>query len=222
MIYLTIIIVCILIYVWWRWFYFFRDPDRKIPKGNNIVSPADGKIIYIKKITDGEIPMSIKKGKKILLNELTKVCNEDYEEAYLIGIFMYPTSVHVQRAPIDGFVKNIHYHKAKNKSMIKIMLKSILNIKPYYKNCPHILENERNTTIIHGEIPVIVVQIAETIVNKIVSFVKIGDKVKKGSRIGIIKMGSQVDLIIPKISNLEIIIKEDIYVHAGETIIAKY
>ena len=65
--------------------YFFRDPKRNIPGKDNIVlSPADGKILVIKKVSEERFL----KG-----------------EAYQISIFMSPLDVHVNRVPISGEVK---------------------------------------------------------------------------------------------------------------------
>jgi phosphatidylserine decarboxylase len=65
---------------------FFRDPDRKIPKGDNLViSPADGKIIRID--CDGENPS--------------------------LSIFLSIANVHVNRAPVSGIVKSVVHRKGK-------------------------------------------------------------------------------------------------------------
>ncbi len=69
--------------------YFFRDPERTIPqKDNIIVSPADGKVLLIKKIEGNDFIEG---------------------EAWQISIFMSPFNVHVNRIPIDGTVKHIRY-----------------------------------------------------------------------------------------------------------------
>jgi len=70
---------------------FFRDPNRTIPSGDNIiVSPADGKILIIKDIID-----------KRYIND----------EAIQISIFMSPLNVHVNRIPIDGKIDYLKYIK---------------------------------------------------------------------------------------------------------------
>lgn len=82
---LSIISVLILAFT----LYFFRDPDRKIPDGNNIVlSPADGKVLLIKEIS----------GHKFVEGD-----------AQQISIFMSPFNVHVNRIPIDGTVEYLDY-----------------------------------------------------------------------------------------------------------------
>lgn len=72
---------------------FFRDPGRNIPEGDNIiVSPADGRVLFIKDV-DGNPYISGK--------------------AKQISIFMSPLNVHVNRIPIDGLVKHAKYYKGK-------------------------------------------------------------------------------------------------------------
>jgi phosphatidylserine decarboxylase len=74
-------------------FFFFRDPDRSIPPGENIiVAPADGKII---KIEEAEEPYFLK------------------EKVRCISIFMSVFNVHVNRIPADGVVAFLKYNKGK-------------------------------------------------------------------------------------------------------------
>ena len=62
--------------------YFFRDPDRSIPSGSVCVSPADGKVVQVRKQSDGRTRISI-----------------------FLSIF----DVHVNRAPITGLVRSVRY-----------------------------------------------------------------------------------------------------------------
>jgi len=72
-------------------FYFFRDPDRVIPPGDNlIISPADGKIIVVEKTNEPEF----------LKTDVQKV-----------SIFMSALDVHVNRIPIDGQVVYFNYKR---------------------------------------------------------------------------------------------------------------
>lgn len=74
-------------------FYFFRDPERSVPEGNNIfVAPADGKIIVIKDLFENE---------------------HLHADVKQISIFMSPFNVHVNRVPCDGRVKNVQHVKGK-------------------------------------------------------------------------------------------------------------
>jgi len=72
---------------------FFRDPDRKPPARDDVVvSPADGKVLFVKDIVDD----------KFL-----------HDKAKMISIFMSPLNVHVNRIPVSGVVERIVYHKGK-------------------------------------------------------------------------------------------------------------
>jgi len=51
---LSIIAILAALAIYWIFFYFFRDPERITPSGNNIVAPADGTIMYIRKIEKGK------------------------------------------------------------------------------------------------------------------------------------------------------------------------
>ena len=65
--------------------------------------------------------------------------------------------------------------------------------------------NERFTTVIEGErMRVVVVQIASRLVRRIVSYLTVDQDVVTGQRIGMIKFGSQVDVILPGLGRLEL------------------
>jgi phosphatidylserine decarboxylase len=79
--------------------YFFRDPERAIPKGDNIfVSPADGEVILIQNVDEGEHI----KGSTLQ-----------------VSIFMSPLNVHVNRAPCDGVVGSVVHTPGKFLSAFK-------------------------------------------------------------------------------------------------------
>lgn len=215
---LVVVLLCVF-YVYWRYVWFHRDPSREIPTGKNIVSPADGRVVYIKKAAHGQMPVSEKKGRTIALKEDLKMITRG--EKYLIGIFLNPFDVHVQRAPIAGKVKMVKHHKHKNLPMTMMWLRTFLSLEPFYRYSEHMWENERNIILIEGSFPVYVVQIADLIVNRVVSFVRKGSSVKKGDRIGMIKFGSQVDVAFHS-KGVKVMVKEGDRVVAGETILAKY
>lgn len=104
--------------------------------------------------------------------------------------------------------------------MTMLWIRLIFNLKPYDHNIPHITENERNIMIIQGNFPLYLIQIADIYVRKIKNFVSIGDEIEKGERIGIIKMGSQVDLVFPKLPSMTLKVKEGDKVQAGVSIIS--
>lgn len=68
---------------------FFRDPERKVPeKSNIVVSPADGRVLFVKEVIDDKF-----------LNSKAK----------MVSIFMSPLNVHVNRIPISGKVDYVKY-----------------------------------------------------------------------------------------------------------------
>ena len=217
-----LVVLMVGIVVLWRIHYFFRDPERRTPEGRNVISPADGTIVYIRKIEHGLAPIAIKEKRQIRLTEVTKG-KVTVESGYIIGIYMTLWDVHVNRSPISGVVEEVSYHPVtKNRSMALFGFQMVLRGKSSPGSMKHVLENERNTIRISGDLVVYLVQIADFYTNRIICWVKNGQLVTKGERIGQIRMGSQVDLILPDSSNLNILIKEGRKVIAGETVIATY
>jgi phosphatidylserine decarboxylase len=187
----------------WR---FFRDPERKPPQDRNtILSPADGQIIYIKKIQAGEIPLSEKKGRIIPLHDFFQ-SNLLAETGTLIGISMNFLDVHINRAPLDGKID---------------LLKHIKGLFLSLKKREAVVLNERVLTIIdNGRFKIGIVQIASRLVRKIVPCVREGQEVRKGQRIGMIRFGSQVDLYLPDVPSLHITVGRNSKVKAGLSVIA--
>ncbi len=165
--------------------YFFRDPERTGERGPRlVVSPADGKLIMITEVDEP----SFVGGRAIRLS-----------------IFMNVFNVHVNRYPVDGVVKYVHYNKGKffNAAAEKSSL-----------------ENEQMSVGIDtGRYRILVRQIAGLIARRIVTYSKLGETVKQGDRMGIIRFGSRVDVFLPVESSLRAKVG-DITV-AGVTILAE-
>lgn len=183
--------------------FFYRDPERPIPMEQNvIVSPADGKIIYIKKIEAGEVPLADKKGSRIHLSELTGTPLLS-QGSFLIGICMNFLDVHINRAPIAGNVTKVVHIPGQFMSL---------------RHPEGVIKNERQTVVFEEEkISVGIVQIASRLVRRIVSFVHVDEKVELGQRIGAIRFGSQVDVILPQSPSVIIKVKVGDVVRAGVT-----
>jgi phosphatidylserine decarboxylase len=185
--------------------YFYRDPLRISPGEDRFLySPCDGLVVYVKKITDGEV-YSEKLGKKIAISEITRLKDDgtlNIQEGWLIGIYMSPLDVHFNYAPQSGRVKAIVYTPAKvNYPMVDLW--EYLKM-TYFKRAVENfadrfhLQNERNTIVLEvKEQDVVLVEIADKFVNKIDCYVKVGDKVKAGDKISFIRRGSQVDMLVP-------------------------
>src|SRR5438477_8508250 len=189
-----------------RAYRFYRDPDRNAPDRDDvIVSPADGVVIYVRKSDGGMLPASDKHGRRYPLAELTKTPLHD-EEAVVIGIAMNFADVHVNRAPLDGRVTFRRHFPGRFGSL----------------RAPEmVFENERATTIIEGrDLQVAVVQIASRLVRQIAVFLREGDDVVMGQRLGVIRLGSQVDVVLPAREDVKITTRVGERVMAGESIIA--
>ena len=186
----------------WR---FYRDPDRVPPADKNVIlSPADGEVIYVKKIEKGAIPFSEKKGRKFSLNDFIQ-SDVLPQGGYLVGIAMNYLDVHVNRAPISGRI-----------SLLKHIKGSFISL----KNKEAVIQNERNLIVIDNEyIRLGIVQIASRLVRKIVPFIHEGQGIQKGERIGAIRFGSQVDLVLPNLPPIDIKVKPNDKVKAGLSIV---
>jgi len=206
---ISIILALIIIFLIFYKFYFLRNPKRVIPVGNNIISPADGKIVRILEINTNKNPLiKIDKG---ILGKVKAAAQDVDKNCYLIHIMLTPFDVHYQRAPISGKILSKAYTKGK-------FMNAVNNAKSL--RC---FENENEQILIQGKIKnktikVKVILIAGALAKRIVSFVKEKQEIKKGQIISVIKLGSQVSIILPKSCRLKI--KEGQYVYGGSTIIA--
>lgn len=184
--------------------FFFRDPERTIPADSNLlVAPADGEVLYIKRIEAGEIPVGEKRGRRHTLEEWSKLSAKRRKPGFLVGIAMDFLDVHVNRAPIDGKVTFLQHIPGTFRSL---------------RNPEAVLTNERQTIAIENELTeVVIVQIASRLVRRIEAFVAQGDIVEKGQRVGIIKFGSQVDIYVAEEDVTEILVTVGDQVYAGES-----
>jgi phosphatidylserine decarboxylase len=160
--------------------YFFRDPERVGERGPSlIVAPADGKLIMITQVDE---PAFIK-GRAIRLS-----------------IFMNVFNVHVNRYPVDGAVAYVHYNKGKffNASAEK----SSLENEQMSVGIETLPSDSTRTPRVGSAQRVLVRQIAGLIARRIVTYSKLGERVKQGDRMGIIRFGSRVDLFLPVGSTL--------------------
>ncbi|VVB67312.1 Putative archaetidylserine decarboxylase proenzyme [uncultured archaeon] len=150
--------------------FFHRDPDR-LPRGEGMIAPADGRIIA-----------AAKSG---------------------ITIFMGPSDVHVNRAPLAGTVRETEHIKGGHFPAFLARAK----------------DNQQNRIILEtSDGDVELRQITGTLVREIVCYVRPGDRVARGDRIGMIRFGSRVEVTMPKGYGLQIKLGDK--VRAGETVIA--
>ena len=188
-------------------FRFYRDPERSSPQRHDlVVSPADGEVLYVRESHGGLLPSSTKKGRDYELVELTKTPLRE-RDAVVIGIAMNFLDVHVNRAPIAGQVRLRRHFPGRFGSLGRPEM---------------VYENERATTIIERPgLELAVVQIASRLVRQIASFVEVGEEVAVGQRIGVIRLGSQVDVVLPARSGIQVTVGPGDRVRAGESVLAR-
>ncbi|HCV51640.1 MAG TPA: phosphatidylserine decarboxylase family protein [Saprospirales bacterium] len=127
---------------------------------------------------------------KIVVIENTNESEVLKDERIQVSIFMSPLNVHVNRNPISGKVTFFKYHPG-----------------AFYKawNPKASTENERTTIMIENpKGKVLFRQIAGALARRIVWYVSQGDEVKQGEDMGFIKLGSRVDVFLPKDAKLEV------------------
>ncbi len=165
--------------------YFFRDPDR-IVRGDpdDFISPGDGKIVSIEKVTDNDLGESVQ-----------------------ISIFLSVFNVHCQRVPLDGSVVNSVYNPGK-----------------FFGAYRHkaSLDNEQNQITFKTEKAKLykVKQIAGFIARRIICYMKPNMQVKRGDRLGFIRFGSRVDIIVPPTFQISVAVGD--HVIGGETVLGKF
>ena len=140
------------------------------------------------------------------IREISDVTDPDVGKCTLISTFMNVYNVHVNRMPFDGVVKDVVHHSGSHL--------------PAFKKESE--KNERMIITIKTEIGTIkIIQIAGTLARRIVPYIKKGDTLKKGEKIGIIRLGSRVDIYLPSKSIKTICVKEEDMVKAGEDTLAE-
>lgn len=210
-------------FLFWRKVWFFRNPPRRIPEGENIVSPADGTVVYVERLEPGREVISVKSGTEITIEDIVR---EDVGlPKLLIGVFMSPFDVHYNRAPLASVVEEIRHHPAKKRNidMRPMHIRTLFNIRPLYWNSMHLIQNERTVTRMSGSfkgraLSFYVVQIAGGHVRGIDSYFSPRGRPAKGEIFGMIRIGSQVDLVLPLQPDMNVRVGPGDRVKAGETI----
>jgi len=172
---------------------FFRDPVRTTPRGDKlVVAPADGLITMITRV-----------GPPPELRGADGLADGDYTR---VSIFMSVFDVHINRAPISGRVKRIAYVPGKfvNADLDKASE-----------------DNERQHILIEGSdgLRIGFTQIAGLVARRILAFVREGDMVDVGQRVGLIRFGSRVDVYLPAGTSPKVLLGQRTI--AGETVLAE-
>jgi phosphatidylserine decarboxylase len=116
------------------------------------------------------------------ITEVARIQTPDGERIRL-SIFLSVFDVHVNRSPIAGKVREIRYQEGKHLNALS-------------RHCAE--KNEQNVVTVQGdEFDVTFKQIAGVLARRIVFRFKVGDFVQRGERVGLIKFGSRVDVVLP-------------------------
>jgi len=147
--------------------WFFRDPERIVPQGKGLFIAP----------ADGRIA------------DITNIGpdSELGRDGICIGIFMNIFNVHLSRCPVDAAVESVVHRPG-----------AFLDVRD-----PHASERNESTTIRlkyehqGAEHPVVFRQIAGLIARRIVTDLTQGQSVTRGQRVGMIKFGSRLELLVP-------------------------
>jgi phosphatidylserine decarboxylase len=172
---------------------FFRDPARATPIDERfIVAPADGLVTLIEQVPP---PVELRGPEGLGDQPMTRV-----------SIFMSVFDVHINRTPIRGTIKRVVYIAGK-------FLNADLDKASEENERQHFLV-ERGDGVRIG-----FTQIAGLVARRIVAFVKEGDSVANGQRVGLIRFGSRVDVYLPHGTSSRVIKGQRCV--AGETVLAE-
>jgi phosphatidylserine decarboxylase len=172
---------------------FFRDPVRTTPFGEKlIIAPADGLVTMIARVMP---PPELGGAEGLTAEECTRV-----------SIFMSVFDVHINRSPITGRIRRIAYVPGK---FINADLDKASE------------DNERQHFLIEGAdgLKIGMTQIAGLVARRILAFVREGDDVEVGQRVGLIRFGSRVDVYLPAGTSPKVLLGQRAI--AGETILAE-
>lgn len=173
---------------------FFRDPERVVPRGDDLlVSPADGTVTQIVEV---EPPLELRGDDGGLgTAPVTR-----------ISIYLSLFDVHINRSPCAGTICAMSYLPGK---FVNAELDKASD------------ENERqHLLIMRGDgVAIGMTQIAGLVARRIVPFVKPGDIVAAGQRIGLIRFGSRVDLYLPAGTSPQVLMGQRVI--AGETVLGR-
>jgi len=112
------------------------------------------------------------------------------EKLARISIFLSVFDVHVNRSPIAGIIREVRYHRGQ-----------FLNA----MNQASAQQNEQNVVTVEGDGQVVVFkQIAGLLARRIVFYPKVGDRVERGQRVGLIKFGYRVDVLVDAAAGLQV------------------
>ena len=215
-------VIAIVALVWIAGAGFFRDPHRRVPTDlppGSMLSPADGAI--------------------------SKVFRVDHHEAtggpaQIVRIFLSVLNVHINRAPCDGEVVGIRhtpgkYHDARTEISAQENESNLITLRISHGVGEAEGESHAGPDALGrsgsgsgsggaggGDVETLGVrQVSGAVARRIVCPLKVGDRLVRGQKFGMIKFGSTTELILPRPDDVEVLVKEGDKVKAGLTVLAR-
>mgnify|MGYP001354681353 FL=1 len=194
---------------------FWRDPNRKIPTDESIlVSPADGHVMFVrreraigrrpnKEEAESELVESDKLSgpwyPETIPDPLSFATEQRFEsvpegeeaptDVYRIAIFMSPLDVHVNRSPCAAIIERMEHRTGQGRRRGPFL--------PAMKKESEHNERVRTVFLCEDELRIEVCQISGALARTIVPWTAVGDKLRRGQRYGMIRLGSRVDIRAP-------------------------
>ena len=177
-------------------FAFFRDPERVVPQDDSaILSPADGQVTMIAEV---EPP------RELVIDDGSGIGGLSPDTVTRVSIFLSVFDVHINRTPIAGTVQRVVYPRKFRRCRSR---------QGERRKRQHILVERSDGTKVGFT------QIAGLVARRIVPFVKPGDTLGAGQRVGLIRFGSRVDVYLPAGTGSDVLLGQRVV--AGETVIAR-
>ena len=177
---------------------FFRDPERVTPQGDRlVVAPADGLVTLIQKVPPP---------RELAMDDGSGTARLGEAPVTRVSIFMSVFDVHINRTPVGGTVRRVVYIPGR-------FLNADLDKASEENERQHILVERSDGSAVGFT------QIAGLVARRIVPFVKAGDILAAGQRVGLIRFGSRVDVYLPEGTEPRVIMGQKVI--AGETVLAE-
>jgi phosphatidylserine decarboxylase len=176
----------------------FRDPERVVPQSDAvIIAPADGMVLQISEV---EPPLELQ------IDDGSGMPGLPAGAVTRVSIMMRVSDVYINRTPVGGTVRRVVYIPGRFNSAEQGSASE---------------ENERQHVLVERSdgLRVGFTQIAGQLARWIEPFVKPGDILAKGQRVGLIRFGSRVDVYLPAGTDAKVMVGQRVI--AGETVLAE-
>lgn len=201
-----LLLTCLVLIIGLCVFYFYRDPERQITKLDKVIlSPADGRVVSVRRYMAGVAPALNKGGRDFRVDELayTGVLGSD---GTMISIHISPLDVHVIRSPADARI---------------VYLSQIRGGLRFMREKDFEITNERVSIVLETAYGVVgLVVVGAPIASSVKLLRAMGSRVQAGERIARIRLGSLATVIIPDESRLTPSVSCGNRVLAGVTVLA--